>query len=413
MVRLALPIALFALGAVMAMTPSRASASDGAKTPAPVSEETSDSEATSQRQLWADTPAVEMSRQPYVAIRVLRTVQDQIAHGSVSAHEEQRRLMHDLRDSLRALPPQVWDDVRNVRAAIFFVLSGGDPAVLARVIDRKHIPPIERRLLKGSLAYGEGRFVDARTLMHKMDPRKLDASLGGIVALIQGTLTAKTDPPKALTSFNEARLLAPGTLIEESALRQQLMILARNGEVEKFDLLASQYSRRFPKSLFARNFRQQFFAGVARKNFKRASEWISRTESELQKVPQPERVALYLAIAEEALKGGNIDIALYAGGRARELANAGSRTFARATLYKGAAMVATADFETGLELLGEVDLPKLSFADREIHEAALTVARSVGRVAQDAPQPGLPPPAFVAKAEELLAQVDSLLGDGP
>ena len=106
--------------------------------------------------------------------------------------------------------------------------------------------------------------------------------------------------------------VAPGTLIEESALRQQILLLAREGELQRFDLLAEQYSRRFPKSLFALNFRRQFFAGVARQTYKPASEWVQRTETELMRAPASERVGLYLAIADEATKGGSVDIARFA-----------------------------------------------------------------------------------------------------
>jgi chemotaxis protein MotC len=359
--------------------------------------------------IWVEVPAVELEKQPYMLVRALRSIQDQVASGSVEAHEQQRRLLRDLGQQMRALPVGVWDDVRNVRSAIFFVLSGGDPAVLKLVIGRERTPHIERRLLKGALAYGEGRLIDALALMQKMEARKLDPSLAGMVALIQGTLTAKKDGQNALVYFNEARLLAPGTLVEESALRQQIMILARDGEVEKYDVLASQYSRRFPRSLFARNFRQQFFAGVARQSFKRASEWISRTETELMKVPVSERAGLYLAIAEEALKGGNIGMAQFAAGKARELSSAGSRTLQRATLYEGAAMVATADFEKGITLLDSIDVPKLGMSDRDILASARSVAKAVGRWPEPAKAPEEPAPAAVAQAETLLTQVDSLL----
>lgn len=362
--------------------------------------------------LWPEMPVVEADRQPYMLIRSLRAVQDEVASGSVAAHERQRQIMRDLGARMTALPVAVWDDVRNVRAAIFFVLSGGNPAVLNAVIARPRTPFVERRALKGAQAYGEGRVLDALGLLQKLEARNLDPLLGGIVALIQGTLIAKKDPKKASLFLDEARLLSPGTLIEESALRQQILLLAREGEVERFDLLTSQYSRRFPNSLFARSFRRQFFAGVARQNFKRASEWISRTETELMKVSAAERVGLYLAIAEEATKGGNIDIARFAAGKARELSQAGSRSFQRAQLFEGAALAATSDFEQGAALLNNVDAAKVAASDLEIRDAALAVAGAVGK------WPAVPAaiedaePESVGRARDLLAKVDSLLG-GP
>lgn len=363
--------------------------------------------------LWPETPAVEADKQPYVLVRTLRTVQDEVASGSTTAHELQRKLLRDFGEQIRDLPVGVWDDVRNVRAVIFFVLSGGDPAVLKTVIGRKKTPFIERRLLKGALAYGESRLVDALSMLHKIEARKLDPLLGGMVALIQGTLIGKKDIKKAIDFFDEARLLAPGTLIEESALRQQILLLAREGEVERFDVLASQYSRRFPNSLFARNFRRQFFAGVARQNYKRASEWVSRTESELMKVPAAERVGLYLSIAEEATKGGNIDIAKFAAGKAREFSQPGSRAVERAKLFEGASLVATDEFERGVELLNEVDVAKLGASDREVRDSALAVARSVGKWPEAPAKLDEAPPEAVGRAQTLLSKVDSLLEGVP
>lgn len=367
-------------------------------------------EESSPAPIWPEMPAVEHDQQPYVLIRTLRAVQDEVAAGNADAHGRQRHLVRALGETMTTLPVAVWDDVRNVRAAIFFVLSGGDPAVLRAAMTRPRTPYVERRALRGALAYGEGRALDALGLLQRLEARKLDPLLGGIVALIQGTLITKKDPKKAIQFFDEARLLSPGTLVEEAALRQQILLLAREGDLDRFDHLTEQYSRRFPRSLFARSFRRQFFAGVARQNFKHASEWISRTETELMKVPASERIGLYLAIAEEATKGGNIDIARFAAGKARELAHADSRSLHRAMLFEGAALAATSDFEEGVTLLQDIDPEKVSASDIEIRDAALSVAGAVGRWP---PEPAAAlddaEPPSVARAQALLDKVDSLL----
>jgi chemotaxis protein MotC len=370
-----------------------------------------DSEAPKPPPLWPEVSAVETEKQPYMLIRSLRSVQDAVASGSVAAHERQRQLMSEISVQMTELPVAVWDDVRNVRAAIFFVLSGGNPIVIKPILDRPKTPHVERRALRGALAYGEGRVVDALGLLSKLEARKLDPQLGGIVALIQGTLASRKDPIKAIAFFDEARLLSPGTLIEEAALRQQILLLAREGELERFDLLAAQYTRRFPNSLFARGFRRQFFAGVAKQNFKRASEWISRTETELMKVPAQERIGLYLAIAEEATRGGSLDIARFAAGKARELSQAGSRSYQRAALFEGAALAATEDFGQGVEMLNKVDPTSLALSDREVRDSALSVAGAVGKWPSTPAALDEPEPASVARAQSLLTKVNSLLGE--
>ena len=362
--------------------------------------------------LWPETPAVETERQPYVLMRSLRSVQDQVAQGSVAAHQFQKNFMRDLGIQLIALPPAVWDDVRNVRAAAYFVLSGGDPRVLRVVTDRDFPNFIDRRVLRGAFAYGEGRSTDAKALLEKTDARSLDPALGGMLSLIKGVLYAKSDAKKAIAFFDDARLLSPGTLIEESALRQEILLLAKEGETERFDVLSGQYSRRFSKSLFASTFRRQFVAGFARQSYKGMPDWISRTEAQLQKMPDEERLGMYLAIAEEATKGGHFDIAKFASGNALELAGGGTRERSRASLYDGAVLVATDDYDQGLARLSEVDESQLGASDREIYDAALLVSRRVRQWPSAPAENSDPMPESVTRAQQLISQADTLLGGG-
>ena len=320
--------------------------------------------------------------------------------------------MRDLGIQLIALPPAVWDDVRNVRAAAYFVLSGGDPRVLRVVTDRDMPHFIDRRILRGAFAYGEGRSTDAKALLEKTDARSLDPALGGMLSLIQGVLYAKSDPKKAIAYFDDARLLSPGTLVEESALRQVILLLAKEGDTARFDVLSDQYSRRFSKSLFASTFRRQFVAGFARQSYKGMSDWISRTETELQKMPEEERLGMYLAIAEEATKGGHFDIAKFASDNALKLAVGGSRERSRASLYDGAVLVATDDYDQGLARLAEVDESQLGASDREIYDAALLVSRRVRQWPAAPVENSDPMPESVTRAQQLISQADTLLGGG-
>lgn len=389
----------------------------GAAAEAKAEEHGDDSKADTERpeaaRLWPETPAVATEHQPYVLVRTLRSVQDQIAQGSQTAHEFQKTFMRDIGLQFLALPPAVWDDVRNVRAAAYFVLSGGDPRVVRIVSDHEGMPNfIDRRVLRGALAHGEGRTTDAKALLGKVDARSLDPALGGMVALIQGTLHAKSDAQKAIAFFDDARLLAPGTLIEESALRQEILLLAKEGDTERFDILSSQYSRRFSKSLFASTFRRQFIAGFARQSYKGTSEWISRTEAQLQKVPDGERLGMYLAIAEEATKGGHFEIAKFATSHAMKLAQPGTRELSRANLYGGAILVATDDYDEGLNRLAAVEEAQLGASDQEIYDSALLVSRRVRKwpaVPQDNSDPML---ETVTRAQQLISQADTLLGGG-
>jgi chemotaxis protein MotC len=351
----------------------------------------------------------EAAKQPFEMVRTLQTVQDRVAQGSVSANEFQKMYVAELNEQLRQLAPETWEDARNARAAVIFVLSGGDPRLLKDMLGRSTPPPVDDALLKAALAYGEGRVADASQLFEAIEVRSLEPGLAGLAALIKGTLLLKTDAKKAIALFDDARLLAPGTLIEESALRQEILLVAREGEMERFDQLSSQYARRFAKSIYASNFRRQFFTGVARQDFKGRSEWISRTESELKKLSPPERTEAYLSIAEQATLGGNVEIARYAAENAVLLTQGGSPDRERAKLYEGAALIVTDDFDKGLVVLKSVVGDKLSQSDREILKSALNLSTRV-RQWPEAPSASQDPmPASVVKAQNSLAKLDNIL----
>ena len=209
-------------------------------------------------------PAPPTAEAPYVAVRSLQSLQDQVAHGDASAQSAQPKLIAHIADVFLAVDPAVWKEPRNTRAAVLFLLSGGKPSVVRTVLSRSETAPDLDRLLKGALAYGEGQDEAARTLLDPVDPRTLPSGLGGQVALIQAALQADRNPAKASRSLDLARLLMPGTLVEEAALRRQIFLMSGPEATDKFSLLSRQYIRRFKTSVYAANFKQRFATTVVR-----------------------------------------------------------------------------------------------------------------------------------------------------
>ena len=156
-----------------------------------------------------------------------------------------------------------WKDPRNARAAVVFVLSGGSARVLQKLMRSGASADINEKLIKGALAYGEGRHDEAAELLAGIDARALDPGMAGHVAYVQGELAARKEPAKALVHLDEARLLSPGTIVEEAALRRQIALLAAAGSADRYEALATQYLRRFPNSVYAGGFRQQFALAIA------------------------------------------------------------------------------------------------------------------------------------------------------
>src|SRR5699024_8100334 len=67
---------------------------------------------------------------PYKMMRSLQFVQDSVVAGDHSAGEMQRFLLGTIDERLRTVDPSVFDDGRNIDAALTYVMSGGNPKTL-------------------------------------------------------------------------------------------------------------------------------------------------------------------------------------------------------------------------------------------------------------------------------------------
>ena len=112
--------------------------------------------------------------------------------------------------------------------------------------------------------------------------------------------------------LDDARLLSPGTIVEEAALRRQIALLAAAGKADRYEMLATQYLRRFPRSVYAGGFRQQFAVAIAAIRMPREPGRLARLESMLGGVAQSDRREVYLTIAKEAIAKGKMEMAKFA-----------------------------------------------------------------------------------------------------
>ena len=271
---------------------------------------------------------------PSELVRSLRAAQDKVALGDVDAHNALRALLVDVGRQLLATKPEAWKEPGNARAAVAFVLSGGDARLLRRLVALGSLPGVSDKLLQGVLARGEGRPGDAAELLVPINARSLDPSIAGHVALVQAELVAKKDPKKAVAFLDDARLLAPGTLIEEAALRRQVGIVAAIGEFDRFEMLATNYMRRFPRSIYAAAFRRQFAADMAGRDDAAEPSRLERMAAVLEAMGPAERRDAYLSIAREALARGKVELARFAAGGAARLAEGEEADRRRAKLYE-------------------------------------------------------------------------------
>ena len=351
-------------------------------------------------------------QEPFEVARALRSLQDRIARGDTAAFLAYRTSLTELTKQLEQAPNEAWKDPRNVRAAVALVLSGGDPYVLQQLVTQ--VTGQDLTLVRAALAYGKNRNAEAMELLAGVDARTLDPSVAGHIALVQAELMAKKDREKYLALLGDARLLAPGTMIEESALRREVALAVEQTDADRFETATVRYLRRFASSVHMGNFRRQLAVDVATRGMAEDPARRSQLEATFEFLGASERQDAYLSIAWEGLKSGSVDVARWAAANAVLLAGEGSAQHLRSKLCEAAALILTDQFEKGLSALESIPVDRLSEEERALRAAALRIAEQVRRETKPAPAGGEPPrgavePQVAASVKSAIAQVDTLL----
>lgn len=337
--------------------------------------------------------------QPYELARTLEAIQNQIIRGNRSAHLVQRTLVAKIAFDLAKVPAERWKEPRNARAVVSYVLSGGDPRILGKLLKMGELPGgVTENLMKGLYAYARDRNKEALELLGAFNVRSFHPGPGGHMALALATLTAGSDPARALAYLDDARLLAPGTLIEEAALRRAITIALKAENFDKFLLTASLYLRRFPASVYAAAFRRNMAKAFASSKFSMDSALVHRFSAEIETFTPERRKEAYIALAEEGILHGRLELTRLASQKVIELAADDPALLTKARLYDAAALVVSADYDQAVVALGALDTSKLAYRDRELLKAVLTVAERVrAKPAEIATQ--TPPPASAAQGK--------------
>ena len=305
---------------------------------------------------------------PFELVRTLQSLQDRMAQGDVQAIAAQRALMIQIDKVFMGAAPSVWQDNRNAAAAVTYVLSGGPPEILKTLAALDPPPAIDRRLIEGVLDYASGKADAAAPLLADIEPTSLPASMAGQVAIAQSALVVRTDPKKAMQLLAVARLLAPGTLVEEAAIRRQLLVADRQRNEADVRSLARQYLDRFRHSVYAGNFRVRFAAALSHMASLDSEDHFGELDDMLAMVEPESRCDLYLTVALASAVQGRATAARLAAERASGLALAGSVEEARAKLYHAAAVAAMPDLaDKGAGEIRSIDRSLLSASDNAFY----------------------------------------------
>ncbi|WAJ29975.1 hypothetical protein [Antarcticirhabdus aurantiaca] len=310
---------------------------------------------------------------PFEIVRSLEFLQDQIGRGNAAAMRAQQTVLNRFAPAFLSVEPDVWKDPRNLRAAVIFTMSGGPPSVLRGVSARAEMSSTDRALVEAALAYVENRNKDAARRLAALDLATMEPALAAQASLARAQLLEADAPDSALADIQRVRLLMPGTLLEEAALRMGVAIAEGQGEFRLADTLARRYFDAYARSAYAGNFRARFAAAYAERGRDGGIEVLAVIRDVTHALPDDERLGILLSVGRRALVMGNEALTAAICEDALLLPEMPPGERERAKLYQAAATIAGRTTSEARAMLDAIDRSLLHPADVEILSAAYAV----------------------------------------
>lgn len=311
---------------------------------------------------------------PYKMLRSLQFVQDSVALGDSSAGEMQRFMLGTIDQRLRSVDPSVFEDARNVDAALIYAMSGGNPATLEYLIARDVNGYFDNRVTDVLRKYLSGKGLLVAKSLVDIANEYQDKKIGPYLDLVAGNVMVAQNPTEALKLYDQARLVVPGTIVEEAALRRSVAISVQAGLVDRGLGYSQRYVRRFLHSPYASQFADLFVKLVIEHNEVKTEDIVAI----LSFMDEPRRREVYLRIARAAGIAGKAELAKTAATYAQSLAGAEDNALGPvADFYGNMASVSTADVDAAAKSISSVADSELSPRDRALRAAARSIAEQV------------------------------------
>lgn len=387
-------------------------------------------------------PLPRESATPWDYMRAFYVLQDRVAQGDARVLRTQRRMMVFLARLFASLPAETWRRPLNAEALALYLLNGGSPLAGKKVLEklrkeeaRKIKPreegaeeektaeekasdreglPLPEGLLEGAMAFAAGRNAAAARWLRKVEDENLSNVLRAQLLLVRASLLAGTSEAAAMPLLDEVRLLRPGSLLEEVALRRAMILAGMTEDVKRFERYAATYLRRFPRSVYVNDFLRRLAWLAVALDVDRKPFIIEKLEPGIARLRKRQQALLYAAIAREALLFGKHALSLHANLKVRKLYPDAPRLALRLRVWLDAAAVISPEPEEPVRDLLAMNLDELPPADRRLAYAAIAMADAIMMEPEPSPKwkklaARDPEPPELERARALAASVDKLL----
>ncbi|MBR2535424.1 MAG: hypothetical protein IKE66_05060 [Hyphomicrobium sp.] len=316
-------------------------------------------------------------RDGMTSVRKLFRYQDQVAKGDVTAIRSQNEMIDTIADEFRTFKRKDWAEPRNVQAMMAYVLSGGKTEVVEKFLSLQLASQEQEQLAKGVLSFALRRPKTAIKQIGDLETRALERPLVSVVSLALASLHASENSERSIALFDDARLHAPSTAVEESALRREVPLLLKAQEIERADALIARYIRVFGQSPFSSRFYADLATAFAALEETKAATAMSAIDGALSDEPEGSKTGFFLGVSRAALIAGKIQLAKTAADIVAKGSPEGTASTEKARLYAAAAVAATESADSVLPELEDVEDASLDDEEKSLRAAAEMIARSV------------------------------------
>jgi len=315
---------------------------------------------------------------PIATLQRLQEAQDKLAKGDANALTAQARLLEELGAQLGHTNPAIFDEAKNFYILMLYLIHGGTLENVNHILERKYPAQVDETLVEAVIAYAQGREGDFHSALGASDTDLNDAnwptSLRASLYLALTPYIIRKDPKLADARLDYVRLIAPGSLYEETALRRQVRLTALLGNEKKLDSLVRNYVERFPHSPYMRDFWTELVEALSLTKNNFSQETI---ETLLARMPEKLRYPTYLRLARFSLIEGHLKQAEKYAHTAQKLAQAQGLETILPQFYQWAAQAPTVEAGKVKNILQSINLEMLPERDRALAMAVHNIAEAI------------------------------------
>lgn len=324
--------------------------------------------------------------QPYEVIRSLMLLQDDLVAGKSRAMSLHASFMQKILNHFQSTDDAAWADPRNAQAALIYVLSGGDAAILVKLQKLGEAAALDQHVLKIALSISSGKHEEARGEIAKMELLSLPRQIGALLALAAAQMWQKDNTDRAIVYYDQARLIGGSGLIEEAALRRQLFVVAKLRDFDKVESLIRQYCARMGRSVFSKNMAQQVGAAIVELNYETSPDRLPRLFAFVDAAPLGFRRKVYLELARHAVVLGQAKVGTLAAKKASSLPGLSVSEASAIKLLEIASSLATADPQQLMDELQSLSEKQLKGTDKQLLFALHRIIEKVTELPKASPK---------------------------